>query len=295
MATLSIDSKYNAGLARFFQSGVLNDLVRKGYSAFFNEVVSVSGISKAIGKKTTLRDFLQTVYGHLCINYRNEYIYKNAIANNILLGTHSLNSSFMLTEFRVADCKADVVVINGTSNVYEIKSEFDSVERLNRQIAAYEKVFDMIHIITSPSQVKKVVDYVPGHIGIMSLSKRNSISTVRDAQSRKEQVSPENIFDSLRQPEYSAIIKEHYGYVPDVPNTQAFKVCRELFGKLPPEVAHDSMVKSLKKRGKCRLLKEFIETSPECLRAYTLNSGLNVKEFIRFKDVLNAKVVSFIR
>lgn len=295
MTTLSIDSKYNAGLARFFHSGVLNDLVRKGHSDFFNEIVSVSGIYKVIDKEIALRDFLQTVYSHLCINYRNEYIYKNAIANNILLGKHSLNTSFMLTEFRVADCKADVVVINGTSNVYEIKSEFDSVERLNRQIAAYEKVFDMIHIITSPSQVKKVVDYVPEHIGIMSLSKRNSISTVRDAQPRNGYVSPESIFDSLRKPEYSAIIQEHYGYIPDVPNTQVYKVCRELFSKLPPEVAHDSMVKSLKKRGKCRLLKEFIETSPECLRAYTLSSGLNVKEFIRFRDLLNAKVMSFIR
>lgn len=48
----------------------------------------------------------------------------NVIANKILLGKHSLNTSHMLSEFRVGYNKADVVIINGTSSVYEIKSEY---------------------------------------------------------------------------------------------------------------------------------------------------------------------------
>lgn len=293
MLNLPINSKYNAGLSRFFSSAILNELLKKGYSAFFKEMVHVSGIDKTIDGNTSLREFLQNVYNHLCINYRSEYIYKNAIANKILLGKHSLNTTCMLTEFRVADCKADAVLINGTSTVYEIKSELDSMERLHKQIEAYEKVFDMIHVITAPSQIEKVELNLPIHVGILSLNQQNIISPIREAQSRKHSVVPEVIFDSLRKPEYTAIIKELYGTVPTVPNTQIYRICRNLFSKLPPEVAHNNMVRILKKRGDCKLLKEFIDAAPACLSAYALSLGLIIKEAVQFKAMLDTEYKSF--
>lgn len=295
MENLSINSKYNAGLSRFFSPSVLNELARKGYSPFFNEMLSISGLQKIIDDNITLGRFLQMLYSYLFKNYRCEYIYKNAIANKILLGKHNLNTAFMLTEFRVADCKADIVVLNGTSNVYEIKSEFDSMDRLKKQIAAYSQVFDFVHVITSPSQLMKVDVCVPQSVGIMSLTNRNTIATVREAESRKHFVKPDIIFNSLRKAEYISIIKEQYGFIPDLPNTQIYKACRKLFAKLQPEVAHDCTVKALKKRGECTRLKDFIAESPECLRAYSLSSGLSIKEITHFREVLNTKCVSFIK
>lgn len=295
MERLTINSKYNSGLSRFFSSSVMNDLVLKGHSAFFNEMLSASGLHEIIDENITLSDFLQIVYNHLFKNYRSEYIYKNAIANKILLGKHSLNTAFMLTEFRVADCKADIVVLNGTSNVYEIKSEFDSMDRLKRQIYAYSQVFDFIHVITSPSQITKVEACVPKSVGIMSLTNRNAISTVREAESGRRFAKADIIFDSLRKTEYTSIIKEQYGYIPDLPNTQMHKACGVLFTKLPPETTHDCMVKVLKARGKCKRLKDFITDSPECLRAYSINSGLSIKETSHFREMLNAKCISFMR
>ena len=35
-------------------------------------------------------------------NYRNEYVAKNTIINNILLGRHSVNTATMLNELKVA-------------------------------------------------------------------------------------------------------------------------------------------------------------------------------------------------
>ncbi|CAG0940482.1 hypothetical protein BROC_01042 [Candidatus Brocadiaceae bacterium] len=295
MESLTINSKYNSGLSRFFSSSILNDLARKGHSAFFNEMLSVSGLHEIIDENITMSDFLQIVYNHLFKNYRSEYIYKNAIANKILLGKHSLNTAFMLTEFRVADCKADTVVLNGTSNVYEIKSEFDSMYRLKRQIDAYSQVFDFIHIITSPSQTVKVASCTPKSVGIMRLTNRNAISTVREAESGRRFVKPDIIFDSLRKTEYTSIIKEQYGYIPDLPNTQMHKACSELFAKLSPETAHDCMVKVLKARGKCTLLKDFITDIPECLRAYSINAGLSIKETSYFREMLNTKCIFFMK
>lgn len=56
-------------------------------------------------------------------HHRDEYVYKAALTQKVLLGTHSLKTACMINEFRVADCKADLVILNGTAAVYEIKSE----------------------------------------------------------------------------------------------------------------------------------------------------------------------------
>jgi len=71
--------------------------------------------------------------------YRHEYVYKAALTQKIFLGRHSLQTASMLSEFRVGQCKADLVILNGTSTVYEVKSERDSLDRLERQVAAWTR------------------------------------------------------------------------------------------------------------------------------------------------------------
>lgn len=93
----------------------------------------------------------------------------------------------MLTEFRTYNCKADAVVLNGTSNVCEIKSELDNLNRLNNQISAYTMVFDMVHLIASPSQIKKIDKSVDSSTGLMVLE-NDDIITLRNAASAKSSV-----------------------------------------------------------------------------------------------------------
>ncbi|MBI9089415.1 MAG: sce7726 family protein [Desulfobacterium sp.] len=254
----TIDNKYNPYLARIFSSNVISELIKKGRSDYVSDIINSSGYIKQLDKENCLKDFFEKLYNHLSRTYRNEYIYKNAIANKILLGKHSLNTSFMLMEFRVANCKADTVILNGTSNAYEIKTELDSLDRLKRQISAYEKVFDMVHVIAAPSQIEKVTESVGPHVGLMELSHRNTIKSVRKALSGKANTCPDVIFESLRKPEYISIIKNKFGYIPDVPNTQIHRECKKRFSRLSPDEAHDAMVTVLKKRGSNKLLKDFI-------------------------------------
>lgn len=253
-----------------------------------NEILVNSGFIKFLGSDFKLLDIFNAVYKYLSKTYRSEYIYKNAIANKILLGRHSLNTSFMLTEFRVGNCKADVAIFNGTSNVYEIKTELDSLERLENQIAEYQQFFDKVHIITAPSQTNKISKSVESSIGILELTPRNTIKTLQQAKSGKKRVSPETIFDSLRKSEYLSIIEKHYGSIPEMPNTQIYKECKTIFRKISPELAHDSMVPLLKQRGNSYGLKNFIESVPYSLKAIALNSCLKEKDANSFIDILNS-------
>lgn len=280
-------TRYYPSLANSFSPVVMNALINNGHSKYLSEVLIASGILGELDTDINLSEFFEWLYEFLSDSYRNEYIYKNAIVNKILLGRHSLNTSCMLSEFRVGNCKADVVILNDTSTVYEIKSEYDSFKRIEGQIDSYMNVFDMINVITSGSQLSKLESLLPCEIGLMELTCNYTIRTAREAKSIKARVEPEIIFDSLRKPEYLSIISKIYGDIPDVPNTRIYKICRDLFSRLSPEVAHDEMVRVLYKRGNKRTLNEFILGMPSCLRAYAISANLTIDQASKLNGLLH--------
>ncbi len=285
-----IDPRLGPGLTRLFSANVIKDLATTGSSKLANRILSDCNLTATLRPHMTLRDFYDELFAVLFRNYRNEYVYKNAIARKILLGKHSLKSSFMLTEFRAGNCKADAVILNGSSTVYEIKSTYDSVTRLERQLNAYHQIFDHINIITSEDQVAKVESVINDSVGLMILTDRYSISTIREPTSQKLRVSPAVIFDSLRKPEYISIIKQQFGYIPDVPNTKIYNACKTLFVTLDPQVAHDEMVRVLKKRGSCFQLREFVTQMPDSLKAASIACKLSAREKSFFIALLDAEI-----
>ncbi len=267
----NINQKYLPAVSRIFSPVVMDSLALKGHSGYLSEVCAKSGLLEQTDPSMPLPQFFDWIYNILFKNYRNEYIYKNAIANKILLGKHSLNTSHMLTEFRVGKCKADAVVINGTSTVYEIKSDFDSFARLESQVKAYYQTFDHINVITSNTQATKLESVLPDAVGILVLTNRYKISTIRESKSNKKNIKLDTLFDSLRKKEYMKVVKEYYGTVPNVPNTQVYRECKKLFCKIPPETAHDLTMKTLRERNNTKVLKEFITKAPASLSAYALS------------------------
>ncbi len=288
--TLKSSSFHGPTLARLFSTTVIKELAATGRSSMAAAILREAAFVHVLDPAIPLREFFDQVYALMFRSYRNEYIYKNVIAQKILLGVHSLTTTCMLTEFRAGNCKADTVLLNGTSTVYEIKSAYDSMERLSRQVAAYRQVFDKINVITSASQAEKVARAVGEDIGLLVLTDRNTIRTVRVPVSLKHAAQPAVIFDSLRSSEYEQIVKTHFGAVPNVSNARMYQACREHFCSLSPEAAHDSMVKVLKKRGNSRRLHEFITAVPPSLKALSLYCRLGCAEQERFVDALNADI-----
>lgn len=295
MYNMEIDPKYLPALGRVFSPIVLDSLAQKGYSPYLSEVCINSGLLERVDPATTLGEFFDWVYHLLFKNYRNEYIYKNVIVNKILLGKHSLNTSQMLTEFRVGRSKADVVLLNGVSTVYEIKSQYDSFARLEKQMRAYFEIFDYINVITSSSQVKKLDSILPNKAGILVLTNRNTISTIREPKSNKENINLDILFDSLRKAEYMRIIKEYYGTVPDVPNTQIYRECKKLFCEIQLVYAHNLTIKILKERTNSKRLKNFIDKAPSSISAYAMsicNEKNKMQKLLnRFDNNLNSLLI----
>lgn len=286
----SLPSTCGPALARLFSAAVIDEFAARGRSRLAVAILKEAGLFGELDPKTLLRDLFDLIHARLFRSYRNEYIYKNAIARKILLGVHSLNTASMLTEFRAGACKADVVVLNGTSTAYEIKSAFDGMDRLTRQIDAYRRVFDRVNVITSRSQLDKVAAVVGDDIGLMVLTDRYSISTLRGPSSLKQSVRPEVIFDSLRRDEYEKIVREHFGEVPQVSNARMYQACREMFCSLDPTMAHDSMVAALKTRDNSQRLRDFVLSVPASLTAVSLSCKLGGAGQARFSRLLDTPI-----
>jgi hypothetical protein len=63
--------------------------------------------------------------------------------------------------------RIDLALVNGSLIGYEIKSDFDSLDRLANQMHAYHRVFDELSIVTTPQFVLQVEQLLPPWWGIL--------------------------------------------------------------------------------------------------------------------------------
>jgi hypothetical protein len=261
-----------SALSRLFSSSVFREMAKKGRSSLFARLIGQTGIEAGWTDSETVGDAFDRAFSVLRRSgLRDEYVYRAALIHNILLGTHSLNTACLLTEFRAGACKADLAILNGTATVYEIKSERDSLTRLANQVANYKKVFAKVYVIAGESHVRGVLADTPADVGVMCLSRRYSISTVREALDRPDRVCPETTFESLRSAEARAILRDLKITVPDVPNTMLHAALRACFTRLKPEDVHRSMVKILKRSRDLAPLGKFVDQLPSSLQPAALS------------------------
>jgi hypothetical protein len=196
-----------------------------------------------------VKNVIETAYGYLGKNYRNEYVYKNTLINNILLGRHSLRTANMLNEFKVANSIADILIINGTSTVYEIKTELDSPDKLQKQLEDYRKAFAKIFLVTHFSLASKYKTLLKDDAaGLLCLSGRFNLTVIKESEEDFSSLNNETMMKCLRKNEYSAIIKQYTGSLPDVSNIRFFTECMTIAQQIEPETLHEMMLQQLRKR-----------------------------------------------
>lgn len=262
-----LDIRYFNQFASLYSTSFLYSIIKNEHFPLISVLLNESRYNSiSNNKEITLAGLLDHIYKYMCYHYRFEYIYKNAIVTKRVLNRHLLNSSVLFSEFRACNSKADLVIINDTSNIYEIKTERDKLERLEYQLNSYKKVFDKIFIVTSEQNISKLLKIISKDIGLIILSNKYSLKTIREAKSNKKNVIPSSIFDSLTKKEYSFIINDKFGFVPEVPNTEIYSVCKKLFCSLSSEVAHNYMVKALKRRAIGIYQRKLVNNVPSSLK-----------------------------
>jgi hypothetical protein len=246
--------------AKIFSSKGINDVAHGD----FDLVLKVaSNFADALGEVFSVEDVFQECYRQLKSNYKFEYYIKNVIAEKILLGRYSINTATLLNEFRVGESKADSVILNGISTCYEIKSEYDSLNRLEVQLSSYLKIFDKVNVVTTEGHLHKVERIAPEAVGILRLGKNDVLTPIRPAAISTEPMDVDVLMASLRRIEYLTLVSDLCGEVPVSTNTGIYDECRRLLRTVDSCKLRSAFCRVVKKTRK--IDKGYVESLPKSL------------------------------
>lgn len=265
-----------AALSRMFSPAVVRELGEVGRSALLARLLAETRIPEVLPADASLAEVFELAFSQLRqLGNRDDYIYRSAVTQKIVLGKHSLRTATILNELRAGNSKADVVVLNGTSTAYEIKSERDTLQRLRTQLADYRSVFASVNVVTSPAQADEVVRLAPDDVGVLVLSSRFRLQTVREASDLPERTRSLSILATLRVDEAMQVLRDLNVSFPDVPNTRRWRELREVFAGLPSAEVHSRAVTVLKSSRSRAGLAAFIKQLPKPLSAAILSANLS--------------------
>jgi hypothetical protein len=280
-----------SAMSRLFSSAVFRELAEKGRSALFARLLRQVELGIERAAVETVGDAFEAVFDLLKrVGFRDEYIYKAALTHRVLLGKHNLRTACMLNEFRAGECKADLAILNGTTTVFEIKSERDSLNRLQRQLENYRTVFASAFVIASEKHVGAVLAAVPEDIGVLSLSRRYQITTIREADNRPDRIVPLAVLAAIRTPEAVAMLKAMGCEVPNVPNTLLHRELRKIFEGMDPVVVHAAMLATLKRTRNLLPLSDLVDRLPPSLHAAALSKPLKKSDHLRLIEAVRTPI-----
>ncbi|MGQ7312020.1 sce7726 family protein [Microbacterium arabinogalactanolyticum] len=263
-----------AALSRIFSSAVMRELGDEGRSTLLSRLLTETRIPEILPADASLAEVFELAFSQLRhLGNRDDYVYRTAVTQKIVLGKHSLHTATVLNELRAGNSKADLVVLNGTSTAYEIKSERDSFQRLPSQLADYRSVFASVNVVTSPAQADEALRLAPNDVGVLVLSSRFRLQVIREAADVPERTRSLAILATLRVDEAMQILRDLNVPIPDVPNTRRWRELRAVFAELPPIEVHAGAVNVLKSSRSRAGLASFIKQLPKPLSAAILSAN----------------------
>tara|TARA_R100000655_G_scaffold61707_2_gene100126 strand:- start:1605 stop:2384 length:780 start_codon:yes stop_codon:yes gene_type:complete len=113
---------------------------------------------------------LHKIFNDLFINnYRSEEVLKFKLFEK-LEDKKNFTGAF---EIPVADSRVDFITINGRTTSYEIKSEFDNLSKLKKQVNDYSKAFEYNYVVLDVKHKKKAERIIPENYGILTFRNGN--------------------------------------------------------------------------------------------------------------------------
>lgn len=271
-----------------FSGSLFAKLLEQDDYSFLNLKIERYDLPKVGKQVITYYDYIRYIYSELRKQYRNEYIYKNTFINDLLLKKYGVKNTVVINEFRIGNSIADVVMFNGTSKAFEIKTELDSNKRLSSQLADYIKLFKECYVITHESLTSKYL-LEDDQIGIIELVEQRQSVVLREVRPPKinKNIDPDTLIRTIRTNEYKNIVKQHYGELPEMNSFTMFEICRELIKQIPQDQLHNSFIAELKKR---KTNTDIIDRFPTELRQVCLSMNASAISCQKLERKLKEKI-----
>lgn len=277
-------------LSRAYTRPVFAELARTGNAKPVTDLLLAHGEIEQDATALRLDELFNLGWNRLARSYRNEYVYKNELATRLVFKRHSPRTAGFQVELRVGSSIADVVVANGTTTAYEIKTEFDTCRRLASQTDDYLKAFDKVYVVTHPDHIARYESELDSRVGLIILSDRHALTPYREATANHENIDPRTVFRCMRRSEYLNALESTLGAVPIMPNGLIGAYCESLFSQLSAEQAHKCFVKALKARTTDNSNVDFVSRLPLSLRALGYATPLSARQRLSVLDLLSMPV-----
>lgn len=169
--------------------------------------------------------------------------------------------------------------------MYEIKTALDNFDRLDSQISDYFRAFAKVCVVIPAEKLDSLLQKIDDpKIGIV-IENNSPFSVYREPVADMSHLSHRAMFGILRKTEYSAIIKQWFGSLPEVSDFEYYETCYDLFSQIPMQETYQLFVNTLKKRK----LQQDISDIPYGFRGLVYFVKLNRCEYTRFLNFLNQK------
>jgi hypothetical protein len=273
-------------LSRVYTRPMFAELARTGDARPVTDLLLTHGEVERHPGTLRLDELFEMGWQRLATSYRNEYVYKNELATRLVFKRHSPRTAGFQVELRVGSSIADVVVANGTTTAYEIKTEFDTSRRLGSQTSDYLKAFDKVYVVTHPAHIARYERELDPRVGLIVLSTQHALTPYREAVANAENIDTRTVFRCLRREEYLNAIDTFLGAVPVMPNGLIGAHCEALFQQLSPVEAHKCFIRALKSRSTDKSNVDFVSNLPSSLRALGYATPLSGRQRISVLESL---------
>ena len=263
-------------LTKFFSRKMIFNLSADGWNQIYQDTV-LRFVQNF--KKKTNRECIEEVYRYLARYYKDEYYYKNELLNQFAFSEEDT----AIVELPVSRAIADFIVVNDSATVYEIKTALDNFERLDVQLSYYSRAFAKVAVVIPAEKLDKLLPIIDNpKIGIV-IETDGQFSVYREPVADMSHLSHRAIFGIMRKTEYSSIIKQWFGVLPEVSDFEYYETCCDLFSQIPMREAYQLFVELLKKRK----LQQDISDIPYGFRGLVYFMKSSRREYTRFRSFLD--------
>jgi len=245
---VTADSSLSNAAASVLSSATLRSLSSLQPMGALTRLARTLPVATAAGAHT-IGDMFDAAYDTLQRDYRNEYVFKNTVVSKIVFGRHRPTTASALLELSLGDSYADVAIMNGTSTVYEIKTDLDSFARLPSQLTDYQTRVEHVHVVVSDRRVVAAERQVPEGVGLIALLRDGTLRTIRDAASNLPRIRADHLFGSLRQTEATQILEANGIRLSAATAVERWEELRRRFSELDGTTAHCGAVSAFRTRG----------------------------------------------
>lgn len=166
--------------------------------------------------------------------------------------------------------RADIALVNGNIELFEIKSEADNLLRLSGQIETFTRYCDKMHVVAAPRHIEDILSSTPNEVavwqldgsGIIKIVRRGKKQTLRDKQSLLRLININELKHLLRENAVKVSIQRR-------------KYLEAAAMELPVSMIRSGVLELLKERYK--------HTTQQFLAAISRNDSVNVEHLSELK------------